>query len=627
MVIFLSFLNPFDWLGVDVNRLSSMLYTWGFEVSADVINKFLDIAIPVILVLGVIGIPLIKFVRKRITIKKWRKMTVEAKLGREFASFMNKKNRECYVRTKFQLIPPDDTLDPIENQNIAQPADLLDFYLNKVLVQNNSSKFLYCVLAGSGMGKTTFSVNLLINYVYSHNEKSMVIDILLLSLSNDNVIKDIEKIPNPKQTILILDALDENTEAVTDFKRFIPRLEEAIKNFYVVIVTCRTQFFSDATEEPHKSKLTFYGREKNFQEYTRHYISFFDDNDIDLYLKKKYRSRSSREKAKQIVTQAGDIMVRPLLLSYIDDLLEEEISNPTLYDLYQMLIDKWLDREVNNWNQKNEIIGLKDKLYDFSNQLAVNIYLNKVKRGGLFITRDEFEAFLEEKDFQDPYSWSGRSLINRDSEGYIKFSHKSFLEFFLAKEMFYHGMKVSFEGMDVVEKFYKELCLKEFMQLYINGVLDYKIDSNARSLMIYNAEGYNLEHLKSPFQFTILVLPWNILSSEVASWIEGFRGIQRIIIFNYTGGIIPHKILNVGTLQSIMIIGDENPNDAFMKKARGKKISINYLASEEGHVVNGDNINDLINQMDSFILFNNKYRLTKVWDIIHNDIKLLDNEQ
>lgn len=624
---FLSLLNPFDWLGLDGARLSSMLQTWGFEVSPAAVNRFLDIATPVILLSGILAYVLWKVIRRRIAVRKWRRITIESRLGREFAGFMNKKNQQCYVRTKFQLIPPDDTLDPIENQNIAQPTDLLDFYLNNVLVSNNSNKFLYCVLAGSGMGKTTFSVNLLINYVNSHSEKSWIYDIQLLSLSGDNVIKEIEKLPNPAKTILVLDALDENTEAVTDFKRFIPKLEEAVKSFYVVIVTCRTQFFSNATEEPHRSKLTFYGREKNFQEYTRHYISFFDDNDIDQYLKKKYHSRSSRKKAKQFVTQARDVMVRPLLLSYIDDLLEEKINNPTLYDLYQMLIDKWLDREVNNWNQKNEIEGLKDKLYEFSNQLAVNIYLNKGKRGGLFITREEFEAFLDEKNFKDPYSWTGRSLINRDSEGYIKFSHKSFLEFFLAKEMFYHGMKVSFEGMDVVEKFYKELCLGEFVQLYGRGALDYKIETNGGSLMLYNAKGFNLEHLKSPYQFTILALPGEIISAEVASWIEGFKGIQKIIIFNYTGDAIPQKILNISTLRSMMILGNGTPNDVFMRKARSKKVIIDHLASEEGVVVTRNNIGDLINQMDSFILFSNKYRLTKVFDIIHKDIKLLGNEQ
>lgn len=627
MNVLLSFLNPFDWLGVDGNRLSSMLDTWGYKVDPATINRFLDIATPLVLILGIIGYVVWRFVKKRITVFKWRKLTIEARLGREFASFMDKKNRECYVRTKFQLIPPDDTLDPIENQNIAQPTDLLDFYINNVLVSNNTSKFLYCVLAGSGMGKTTFSVNLLIDYVNSHTEGTMIYDIQLLSLSNDNVIKDIEKIPNHSKTILILDALDENTEAVTDFKRFIPKLEEAVKHFYVVIVTCRTQFFSNATEEPRQSKLTFYGREKNFQEYTRHYISFFDDNDIDQYLKKKYHTRKSRKKAKQIVTQARDVMVRPLLLSYIDDLLEEKINNPTLFELYQMLIDKWLDREVNNWNQKNEIEGLKEKLYDFSNQLAVDIYQNKAKRGGLFITREEFEAFLKEKSFQDPYSWSGRSLINRDSEGYIKFSHKSFLEFFLAKELFYNGLKVSFEGMDVVEKFYKELCIGEFMHLYTNGIIDYKIDTTARSLMIYSATGYNLEHLKSPFPFTILALPWNILSQEVASWIENFKGLQKVIIFNYTGGAVPHKILNLSTLRSVMILGDTTPNDAFMKKAKGKKIAVNFIGSGLGHAVTGDNINELITQMDSLILFNNKYRMTRVFDIIHKDIKFLGNEQ
>lgn len=75
-----------------------------------------------------------------------------------------------------------------------------------------------------------------------------------------------------------------------------------------------------------------------------------------------------------------------------------------------------------------------------------------------------------------------------------------------------------------------------------------------------------------------------------------------------------------------MILGDSTPNDAFMKKARSKKIVVNYLSVEEGNIVTKENVSDLINQMDSFILFNNRTRFTKVWEFIHNDIKILNNE-
>ena len=75
-----------------------------------------------------------------------------------------------------------------------------------------------------------------------------------------------------------------------------------------------------------------------------------------------------------------------------------------------------------------------------------------------------------------------------------------------------------------------------------------------------------------------------------------------------------------------MILGDSTPNEAFMKKAKSKKIVVDFITSERKYVVTKENVGDLINQMDSFILFYNRTRFTKVWEIIRNDIKILGNE-
>lgn len=605
-MFFLFILNPFDWLGIDPERVVAIFKMCGLCVEKDDVDSALNLIIPIVLIIGAMGMIAWRYVRRKLDVKKWRKNTIEEKLGREFAGFLKKNGNRCYVRTTFQTIPPDDTQDPAENINIGPRNDLLDFYLRNVLVKDNRNNFLYCVLAGSGMGKTTFSVNLLMEYINSYTDTTLPYNIHLLSLASENVLTDINKIQEQGKSILILDALDENTEAVKDYAKFIGKLEEAVKFFRIVIVTCRTQFFSNSDNEPQKSKLTYYGKEKSFQVYTKHYIAFFDNKDIDEFLKKKYHTKKERKRALQIVKKTNSLMMRPLLLSYVDDLMGTNMNKLTYYGIYKALIDKWIDREVNNWNQKNQIDGLKDKLYDFSKFLAVDIYKNKEKRNGLYITREEFESFLTEFSFEDPYSWSGRSLVNRDSAGYIKFSHKSFLEFFLANEMFYNGMKVSFEGMDVARKFYEELCMEEFMDVLSHNYINFKLNSVTKILMIYQTAGYSLEHISVPFRFNVIVLPWQVVDEMVLSWLCKYHGLERLVIYNYTGDVIPVKLLNIYGLKFIVILGETVPDNAFVKKAKAKKVMVDYQVTDVNQIISKDNIDSLINKMDMSVLFQTK---------------------
>ncbi|MBO5996327.1 MAG: hypothetical protein J6P77_03715 [Acetobacter sp.] len=486
---------------------------------------------------------------------KWRRELIEERLGTEFRLYSKQKlnflkriwlrlkkmsNFEIYIETRFQKEPPHEKQDPEEN-NYTEPSEsLMKFYLEKVLVKDNTSPFLYCVLGGSGMGKTTFAINLFKKYINKYTENTKPFDIYIYNLGNNSVfdkIKDIKREERPK-SILILDALDENTNAVHDYDCFIKQLEDLIQEFRIVIITCRTQFFDEEKKEPNKSSLSYYNGNRTFEHYNTHYISVFNGKDIKKYLKKKYLFQfNKRKKAASIVSKCKSLMVRPLLLSRIDDLLQEkEEKLSTVTHIYETLIEKWIDREVEFWETKNKnqsnTKNLKMELYRFSEQLAKEIYERKDKNGGLFIPKDDLASIITDNNYTN-YDFKGRSLVNRDRLGNIKFSHKSFLEYFLAKQMFEEKIPVSFEGMDMAKTFYHELCDMEMERLIKEGVITcYNPKGNGACFVINKAiKFYNKTH-NERFSESTIFISWEAVNDVLFSWLEPLEAI-RLVFFNY----------------------------------------------------------------------------------------------
>ena len=87
------------------------------------------------------------------------------------------------------------------------------------------------------MGKTTFLINLYYQTLKLHKYKCVFI-----SLQEENCIEQIQAVEFQSKTILLLDALDENENALTDYAAFSTMLERATHNFYRVIITARTNF-------------------------------------------------------------------------------------------------------------------------------------------------------------------------------------------------------------------------------------------------------------------------------------------------------------------------------------------------------------------------------------------------
>ena len=196
------------------------------------------------------------------------------------------------------------------------------------------------------------------------------------------------------------------------------------------------------------------------------YLSPFDNKEVKQYLNKKYGilkfwNRKKKHTAERIVESSPKLMVRPMLLAYIDYLVDSNQDFKTTYQIYETLIEKWIEREANK--RKYEATTrdkFKQDLHTFSKLIALKIYNQHKQTGNLSIDKETAAELCKQNliDLQD-YEITGQSLLTRDITHNWKFSHKSILEFFLAKqciEDFGFALTFEFTGMDTAKKFYEE---------------------------------------------------------------------------------------------------------------------------------------------------------------------------
>jgi hypothetical protein len=305
--------------------------------------------------------------------------------------------------------------------------------------------------------------------------------IKLLPFGESEIIEELKELAkkkdDAKNTILLLDAFDEYKgllpphvpDGLTDDDRFRKCLDEIVeltRNFREVVITSRTQYFPGQESQAYELKVKRFD-EKGFHTLAKLYLSPFSDNEVKQYLNKKYGrfafwNRKKKQTAESIVKSSPKLMVRPMLLANIDYFVDSNQIFTTTYQIYETLINKWLEREATK--RKSELTTrekFKKDLYDFSMLVALKIYSMHQQSSNLSIDKETASELCKQNniDLQD-YEITGQSLLTRDISHNWKFSHKSILEFFLAKKCidnFGFGLAFEFAGMDTAKQFYSEV--------------------------------------------------------------------------------------------------------------------------------------------------------------------------
>ncbi|MEM7511695.1 MAG: SUMF1/EgtB/PvdO family nonheme iron enzyme [Bacteroidota bacterium] len=376
------------------------------------------------------------------------------------------KARKYFVETHCQNVAPSLKDEPKDSTTVRNR--ITKFFLNKGFsIKGDKAKF-YLVLGGSGTGKTTFMINLCWRYMSRRWWLLKRYDIKLFPISDkrtDIEIENIKKNGQAHNTILLLDALDEDQEASEKFTERLQQILKDVQNFKEVIITCRTQFIPDEESIPGELRIPFQGPERGFHTLEKFYISPFNEKDIRKYLNKKFgfiplwpKNWVRKKRANKIVQKSPNLVVRPMLLAYIDDLLEGGAQQyEHTHQIYEAMVDKWLDREAARVDLEKRDSFRRD-LYDFSLQASKKIYLRWKEESRLYLTQEEIETM---STFSlDETEKKSRSLLNKDAKGNLKFAHKSILEYFVAlntKEDAKFFYSLSFEGWDILEEFCEQL--------------------------------------------------------------------------------------------------------------------------------------------------------------------------
>lgn len=333
---------------------------------------------------------------------------------------------EFYVEPYCQEVNPADRQDE-DSFTSKQPLfkKISEFLRIKSFQQGNNQLF---ILSDAGMGKTSSLVMLKLIYLSSFWPKEYECHVEKL---NEKTIEKISEIENKRKTLLLLDSLDEDSSAYGHTEERLLEILNATKSFCKVIITCRTQFFpsheSDPLEVPGRIKIGAFVCPSK-------YLSPFDDSQVNSYLEKIFpkalifdKNKIKREKAKSIVCRMGSLRCRPMLLSFIEDLVDTEVKIDiwSEYTLYKSLVRNWLIREETKTGIKSNTLLIVCARLAFEMQAKKMV---KVSPSELHALTDQFKDL--EKIAQ--LDIAGRSLLNRNSDGDYRFSHYSIQEFLVA---------------------------------------------------------------------------------------------------------------------------------------------------------------------------------------------------
>lgn len=567
-------MSIFDLLGLDVGKLQQLLNRWKVHVDVTYLQAIIDI-----FVFGLVAFLLWK-VLKAIGMFLWNLTPYSARkqqnayiheaLDHDFKEYLGKENQRQYIETQFLSFPPHEFDEP-NKATTATTREPMDKFCDRIFKADNPNERVYMVLAGSGMGKTTFMVNVFCHYVKQNmTRKGLPLDIRLMRLDDEKILEDIRKLSDddsikPEKTILLLDALDENRYASENFAEFKLKLEDAMEPFGLVMITCRDQFFDNEKSIPTSTNWVAVTKDKNLISYNKIYISPFSDEDIKKYLTKKYKkNKKKRKQATHIAEKCKVLMARPLLLSYMDDLLDGNSEFKTIYDIYRVLIDKWLQREVNNIQDKEARSEQKKMLYDFSIGIAQTIYQNWKDTKSMLLSPEQMNGFMTHFHYSKvPYELKRRSLINRNVSGYYKFAHKSFLEFFLAQEYFNNPTtNFDFEGIDMARRFYGEMCISDYRNWQENDYIKLvkvktKTYGDEACLEINSDIEVDYSHLADALyamhiQLKSVKFPWNSYSEKLHHFLVKTQVPNvQVQFYHESNDKTPRKLLELQKLVSL----------------------------------------------------------------------------
>ncbi len=405
-----------------------------------------------------------------LAVEEWLRRRKQWLLERDFGEQLY--DTETIKRATRYYVPPDcSSIDPAQEAEIRRilpTQEKLFEKIDKYLSKDESGRHLL-LLADSGMGKSSFVLN-----YYARNQRRKRQRLAVVPLGIANADEHIAKIEKQRDTVIFLDAFDEDTKAIRNHRDRLFELMQLCRSFKRVLITCRTQFFPKDEEIPTETGIVRVGprgSDGRFYDFWKLYLSPLGDEQVERFVHKRYSvwRPAKRKKARQAIAKIPMLSARPMMLAFIPDLLEAGENITTSFELYELLVEKWLQREK-GWVDS-------DDLRSFSEYLAVDLYLNRAKRQSERIPGPELEPLARTWRIKlDDWQLRGRSLLNRDAVGNYKFAHRSIMEYFVVKTLVSDPLvdAVDYTLTDQMEKFMIEFldhnANQAILEKFITGI-------------------------------------------------------------------------------------------------------------------------------------------------------------
>ncbi len=339
-----------------------------------------------------------------------------------------------YVEPDCQSSNPADHHEDEPFRAVRQPiGEWLNQFLKAPFLKRDGRHTVF-LLSDAGMGKSSLLMMLKLTDLVRFWPSDL--HFVLLKLRPDSL-TEIKKLKRRSQTVLLLDALDEDPSAWGFIKERLSALLRDTESFRQVIITCRTQYFPKVGEAPIEKpgRIKVEGYVTNLL-----YLSPFSDTQVDAYLNKVYPNRildkfrklvtdadnPQLERARRLMSSMESLKMRPMLLSYIRDLMEADVERWTSYQIYQALVSNWLLREQRKL--KGRITD--EQLLQACRAVAIKLQATGARELELADLRRPLVS--QEVRHLKEIEVGGRSLLNRTSKGSFRFAHHSFREFLVA---------------------------------------------------------------------------------------------------------------------------------------------------------------------------------------------------
>lgn len=340
---------------------------------------------------------------------------------------------------------------------------------------DNNRKYMI-VLGDSGLGKTTFSMSLAFGPGARDVLKNYLLVIIDLGSSGRglSVNEKIQSIKNKQNTLLVLDAFDEDQYAQDDPQKRLVELLSLCCGFAKVIITSRTQFFYKDSDIPDSSTVKIRSPRSIGVpvEYVldRVYLSPFSYEDALQLLRKCFGfDIIGFFRAQRLIRRVPSLSARPMLIRYMPFIKDSNFVGGSIFGFYGAVIDQWLLRESLNSDLSilynfsvaiayriaigAEVVRSHKKTVSYyyirtngdlhrviynrisgGEDISSKINVEKIRSGCADLDLSIFYGIPLPENYTKRTAAS-RSLLNRTANGNYKFAHKSIMEFLLVKEI------------------------------------------------------------------------------------------------------------------------------------------------------------------------------------------------